>query len=77
MANAAGRPVEPIVLSADERTHLERLFNRYRNLTERFFNKIKHYRSLATRYDERAENFLAGIKLASIPIWMRFNESMT
>jgi transposase len=49
----------------------------YRNLVERFFNKIKHYRAVATRYDKRADNFLAGVKLASIRIWMRFNESMT
>jgi transposase len=50
---------------------------RYRNLVERFFNKIKHYRAVATRYDKRADNFLAGVKLASIRIWMRFSESMT
>jgi transposase len=50
---------------------------RYRNLVERFFNKIKHYRAVATRYDKRADNFLAGVKLASIRIWMRFNESVT
>ncbi|WP_027062766.1 IS5/IS1182 family transposase, partial [Mesorhizobium loti] len=50
---------------------------RYRNLVERFFNKIKHYRAVATRYDKRSDNFLAGVKLASLRIWMRFNESMT
>jgi transposase len=50
---------------------------RYRNLVERFFKKIKHYRGVATRYDKRADNFLAGVKLASIRIWLRFNESMT
>lgn len=50
---------------------------RQRNLVERFFNKIKHYRGVATRYDKRADNFLAGVKLASIRIWLRFNESMT
>ena len=49
---------------------------RYRNLVERFFNKLKHYRAVATRYDKRPENFLAGVKLASARIWMRFNESM-
>lgn len=38
---------------------------RYRNLVERFFNKIKHYRAVATRYDKRPENFLAGVKLVS------------
>ena len=50
---------------------------RYRNLVERFFNKIKHYRGIATRCDKRADNFLAGVKLASLRIWMRFNESAT
>lgn len=50
---------------------------RYRNLVERFFNKLKHFRGVATRYDKRADNFLAGIKLASFRIWCRYNESMT
>lgn len=48
---------------------------RKRNLVERFFNKIKHYRAVATRYDKRDDNFLAGVKLASIRIWLRVNES--
>jgi transposase len=50
---------------------------RHRNLVERFFNKLKHFRGVATRYDKRADNYLAGVKLASARIWMRFNESMT
>jgi transposase len=50
---------------------------RMRNLVERFFNKLKHYRAIATRYDKTPENYLAGIKLASLRIWMRFNESVT
>ena len=49
---------------------------RSRNCVERFFNKIKHYRGVATRYDKRADNYLAGVKLASARIWMRANESM-
>jgi transposase len=49
---------------------------RYRKLVERFFNKLKHFRAVATRYDKRADNYLASVKLASIRIWMRFNESM-
>lgn len=36
-----------------------------RNLVERFFNKLKHFRAIATRYDKLARNFLAGIQLAS------------
>ncbi len=49
---------------------------RYRNLVERFFNKLKHFRAIATRYDKRDDNFLASVQLASIRIWIRFNESV-
>lgn len=47
-----------------------------RNLVERFFNKLKHFRAVATRYDKLAENYLAGVKLAAARIWMRSNESV-
>ena len=50
---------------------------RYRNLVERFFNKLKHFRAIATRYDKRDDNFLASVQLASIRIWLRCNESVT
>ena len=36
-----------------------------RNLVERFFNKLKHFRAIATRYDKLVRNLLAGIQLAS------------
>jgi transposase len=49
---------------------------RDRNLVERFFNKLKHFRAVATCYDKRADNYLAGVKLASARIWMRFHESV-
>ena len=42
---------------------------------ERFFNKIKQCRRVATRYDKLAANYLAFVKLASIRIWLRANES--
>jgi len=48
---------------------------RARNLVERFFNKIKHCRRGATRYDKLAANYLAFIQLASIRLWLRVNES--
>ena len=48
---------------------------RARNLVERFFNKIKQCRRVATRYDKLAANYLAFIKLASIRIWLRVYES--
>ena len=50
---------------------------RRRNLVERFFSKLKHFRAVATRYDKRDDNFLASVQLASIRIWLRYNESVT
>ena len=50
---------------------------RQRNLIERFFNKIKHFRRIATRFDKLARNFLAAVALASIRIWTRNYESTT
>src|SRR4029078_6888542 len=48
---------------------------RARNLVERFFNKVKQCRRVATRYDKLATNFLALIQLAPIRLWLRVNES--
>ena len=39
---------------------------RARNHVERFFNKIKHFRHIATRYAKTAENFLAALKLVAV-----------
>ena len=47
-----------------------------RNHIERFFNRIKHFRRIATRCEKHALNYLAMINLASIRIWLRVNESM-
>ncbi len=52
-------------------------FYRYRNLVERFFNRIKHFRAIATRYEKRDDNFMASVQLASIRIWLRHNASVT
>lgn len=48
---------------------------KYRNLVERFFNKLKHSRAVATRYDKNPDNYLALIKLAAARIWIKANES--
>ena len=42
-----------------------------RNLIERCFNKLKHFRRIATRYDRRATHFLSFIYLAAALIWTR------
>jgi len=50
---------------------------RERNLIERFFSKLKHFRRVATRYDKLATNFLAMVQLASMRLWLRAYESTT
>jgi transposase len=44
---------------------------KHRNRIERCFNKLKHFRRFATRYDRRALHFLSFIQLAATMIWMR------
>ena len=43
---------------------------RQRNLIERFFNRIKQFRGLATRYDRSPDNFLAALKIVAVRIWL-------
>ena len=47
---------------------------RFRNLVERFFNKLKHFRAVATRFEKHDANYLALVKIAAARIWMRFYE---
>lgn len=43
-----------------------------RNVIERAFNRLLDWRGIATRFDKRAHNFLAGICLAAaITYWLR------
>ena len=48
---------------------------RLRNRIERFFNKLKQFRRIATRYEKLAANDLAMIKIATIRIRLHANES--
>jgi len=43
-----------------------------RNQVERFFNRIKHSRRIATRYDKLAASFFGFIQIVSIRLWARF-----
>src|SRR5262245_17988441 len=42
-----------------------------RHLVECCFNKLKHFRRIATRYEKTARNFLAIITVAAIVLWLR------
>jgi transposase len=59
----------------ENRKYFSTWLYRERNLIERFFSKLKHFRRVATRYDKLAENFLAMVQLASMRLWLRLYES--
>ena len=44
---------------------------RERNLVERFFCVIKHFRAIATRYEKTARNYLAGLHLVCTLAWLK------
>ena len=43
---------------------------RWRHLIENFFAKLKQYRGIATRYDQRACAFLGAIHRVAAVIWL-------
>ena len=51
------------------------LVYRLHNRVECFFRKLKHFRLIETSCEELSDNFLALVKLATICIWLHFNES--
>jgi putative transposase len=62
--------IPPKANRIDQRAYDEHLYED-RNKVERFFNLLKGYRRIATRYDKTATSFLAFIHFASALIWLR------
>ena len=52
-----------------------KILYRQRNLVERFFNKLKHARRIATRFEKHAVNFLAAVQIVAILLWARFEST--
>ncbi len=46
-----------------------RTLYRERNRVERLVGRLKQYRRVATRYEKRAEHFLAMLTLTAILLW--------
>ena len=42
-----------------------------RNLVERMFGYLKHFRRVATRYDKTARSFLSFVQLAASYLWLK------
>jgi len=75
IAAHGGRGHIPTQRNRKVQRSVEPAIYRQRNLVERFFNKLKHFRKIATRYEKTARNYLAAVLIASTRIWMRFYES--
>lgn len=42
---------------------------KHRNVVKRCFNRLKHWRGIATRYDKTIESYKAAVTLASLLMW--------
>ena len=62
-----GKPVIPSRHGHRRRRH-DRTRYKLRNVVERFFNRLKHYRRVATRYDKTDRNYFSFVCLASIAL---------
>ena len=66
--------IPPKTNRTDDIPYSKRTYKK-RNLIERFFNKLKQFRHISTRFDRIALNYLAMAKLASIRLRLRHYES--
>ena len=71
IASGGAKAVIPSTRSRKTPIPHDPVLYRLRNRIERCFNKLKHFRRFATRYDRLARHFLAFTHLAASMIWMR------
>jgi transposase len=68
------RNIEPVIPGKKNRLkqiEYDKHIYKERNSVERFFNRIKNFRRIATRYDKTATMFLGSLIFASILIWLK------
>ncbi len=68
---AKAEPVIPFTRSRAAVSRHDKHLYKERNRVERFFNKLKHFRRVATRYDKLLVNFMGFVTLAAIAILLR------
>jgi transposase len=71
IAEGGAEAVIPSSRSRSQAIPYDKFIYRERNLVERFFNKIKHFRRIATRYEKTAVSFAAMLFLVGAMIWLR------
>jgi transposase len=70
-----GRANIPFYANRKQRRAFNVKLYRKRNVIERFFNKLKHFRRIATRYEKTARNFLAFAAIAATRLWLKFEST--
>ena len=73
IAALEGRGITPVIPPKANRVvkrETDFALYRERNLVERFFQKIKEFRAIATRYDKLACTFLGALQFISAIIWL-------
>ncbi len=71
IAATGGEAVMPSNRSRSQAIPYDEDIYKDRNLVERFFNKIKHFRRIATRYEKTALSFASMLSVVSAIIWLK------
>lgn len=71
IVESGGQPVIPPKRNRTFKRPYDAELYKERNIIERFFNKLKQFRRVATRYDKLLANFMGFVKLAAIAIWLK------
>ena len=69
--DAGAEPVIPARSNRKGPRDHDKVLYKERNLIERFFNKLKQFRRVATRYDKLLANYEGFVQLAAIAILLR------
>ncbi len=69
--NTGAEPVIPPRPQRIRKHYYDADLYKERNLVERFFSKLKHFRRIATRYDKLLDNFMGFVTLGAIHLLLR------
>ena len=68
-AQGAAAVIPPLAHRKEQRTYDRHLY-KDRNLVERFFNRIKQFRRIATRYEKLVRNYFSMLNLVCAYLWL-------
>ena len=70
VVESGAEPVIPPRSNRKEQRFYDKHIYKERNLVERLFLKLKHFRRVATRYERLGRNYLAMLYIAASMIWL-------